>query len=166
MIKFNQSIQKTFVFFCGMNKKSFNQSMKQGLMIIAFCFALSHLNAQTFRIQEHSVNPNCGGTYSIFGNGITLVSGVSFNYNPVSPPSPPNFNKLFPTAPSFFTGTPDSIVFSISSCTGTTFSVAVNQLGTVMSCDCLNLGFAQHTFSATWQTDPSPDFDYILNIYY
>jgi hypothetical protein len=35
-----------------------------------------------------------------------------------------------------------------------------------MSCDCLNLGYAQHTFSATWQIDPSPDFDYILDIYY
>lgn len=166
MIKFNQSIQKIFVFFCGMNKKSFNQSMKQSLMIIAFCFALSHLNAQTFRIQEHSVNPNCGGTYIVKHNGSGITPIISYQY------FPPTINKTMPPPPppakfNCYDSLPDEISFiNVLNCNPSSFSIPINGVATVISCDCSGLGYINHNFSATIQLDPAGFCDYLIDIFY
>jgi hypothetical protein len=150
-----------------MNKKSFQHTMKQGLMIIAFCFALSHLNAQTFRIQEHSVNPNCGGSYYVkhLGSGITPIIG--YQYTPV-----PNINKTMPLPPppslgNCYDSIPEEITFvNVINCIPSTFTIPVNGVATAISCDCLGLGYANHNFSATLQLDPLNFCTYLLDIYY
>ncbi len=149
-----------------MNKKTFNQSMKQGLMMIAFCFALIQLKAQTFRIQEHSVNPNCGGTYELYLNGNLISNTYVFNYpnliNNAIPSVPP---PVPPASPCIAGPLPDQIKFRITNCSGSIFYVNINNSATTVNCNCTG-SFANHNFSATLQIDPINQCNYLLDIYY
>ncbi len=138
--------------------------LKSTLLFIII-FISSTLKSQSFRIEENSVNPNCGGTYCIAANGSCISSIYTYSY-------PSNVNNLYPVNPSSpgsclnYGVMPDSILFtSVSNCTTSSFWVKLNGVATVVNCTC-GLFPANHNFSAVISPDPLNDCDYLIRIYY
>lgn len=135
-------------------------------LFLIFLFNFSFIKAQpyTYRIQEISTNPNCGGTYVIKAGGVTITSPpINYSY-------PGNINKqLPPTFPYYFTNSgalPDSITFSsVSLCAPTGFTIPINGTIIYISCNC-GSGTIMHPFSATIQPDPARIADYLIEINY
>lgn len=131
--------------------------MKQSLMMIAFCFALSNVSAQTCRIQEHGINPNCDGRYALIQNGFRYFTPGFYSY-------PTNIDRTI--GPPCINPVPDSIEFNIPNCTPSTFFVQLNGIVKSISCNCSGTGYFFHNYYATINPDPLNLCDFIIDIFY
>ena len=133
------------------------------LLILLSGESLSQGNPSTFRIQEISVNPNCGGKYCVRANSLCISPIISYSY-------PSNINNLLPAPPatcytSFIV--PEEILFTnIDSCSNTSFVVPLNGQAVIQSCKCLGPPAANHNFSATIEPDTSGPCDFLIKVFY
>jgi hypothetical protein len=140
-------------------------ALKMTLLFLFYFIPNHHLKAQTYtyRIQEVSVNPNCGGYYCVRTGGSCISATFQYSY-----PSP--INRVLPGAPQncyTYTGSlPNEILFlNVNLCNSTSFTVPLTGAATSIRCNCTGT-FAMHNFSATIGADPSGLCDYLITVYY
>ena len=129
-------------------------------LIFLFNFGFSKAQTYTYRIQEISTNPNCGGSYQVFAGGTAITTTFNYSY-------PGNINNTRPPS-GCYTSTgalPDSITYSsVTLCSPNTFTIPINGVVTLISCNCGG-GTAMHQFKATIQPDPTGNCNYLIEIY-
>jgi len=133
-------------------------------LIFLFNFSFSKAQYYTYRIQEIPNNPDCGGTYKIFGGGTAKSGIINYSY-------PVNINKQLPsTSPYYFTDSvalPDSIEFiNIPLCSPQNFKIPINGTATLINCNCVGMGYVLHQFKATIQPDPRGIANYLIEVSY
>jgi hypothetical protein len=148
-----------------------NSKFKNIIVVMGVLFLIfTHSNCYsqvTFRIEEISVNPNCGGSYCVRSNGFCITPIFNYSY-------PGNVNNQYPTNPSINGNCyndsllPDEIQFiNVNLCNNTTFTVPLNGVVVNQNCDCLNQGiFTTRNFTATIQPDPILHCDYLIIVEY
>ena len=151
-----------------MKIQSISKSMKLAILGIGFSLLTNTVKSQTFRIQEHSVNPNCGGTYQVFRNSSPRTPAIAYNYFTAPPtvnktmpqPAPPSLGNCYDSIPNFITFT------NVSNCRPMSFTIPINGIVTLISCNCDGSGYINRNFSSTLQLDPLNYCTYLLDIYY
>jgi len=149
-----------------MKIKSISRTMKLAILGIGLSFLTNAVKSQTFRIQEHSVNPNCGGRYELYLNGASISNTYTYSY-------PNNINNTYPSVPPppapapacINAPLPNQIKFTVPNCGGSPFFINITGAATTKICNCTGT-LANHNFSATIQPDPINQCDYLLDIYY